>query len=466
MSDTHQRLDAFLAHPHRAVWTVSAPMMAGMVVMVLTSVIETVFVGRLGHEALAAQTLVFPLFFAMISIVNGIGTGITALVAQAIGRRDLAEAERIGGTAIAFGIMLGAAFALIFVLGGHGLLRHLGATAGVFELAWQYFVILALASPLMFVGAFLRFVLNGEGDSKTPMLVMLVVTCVNLVLDYLLIFRAGLGLRGAALAGALSQGLMALVMLYLLLYRRSNLVKLHWRNLVPSWSAARAVLAVGIPNSLTQLSTALGALLLNRVIVSFGDEALAAAGIGQRVDQVAIMPVMGLAAGSVAVIGMFAGAGRADLVRDTTWYACKWAVAVAGVLGVLAFTFSVPLMRAFTTDPVTIAVGRHYLLYMVFAYPPLGLVMITARVLLGLSYPNLSLFIVALRSFLLAVPIAYVSVFALHAPLDGVWAGILCGTFGGAALAVWLVWQIVWVGDPTLRASGRRSLTDLESPVV
>ena len=428
-------------------------MMAGMVVMVLGAVLETAFVGRLGHEALAAMTLVFPLFFSMIAIVNGIGTGITALVAQAIGRRDLAEAERIGGTAIAFGVIVGAAFALAGALGGHALVLHLGATVGVDELAWSYFLVLALSAPLLFVGAFLRFVLNGEGDAKTPMLVMLGVMVLNMGLDWAFIFPLGQGIRGAALAGAVSQAVATAIFLYLLLFRRTNLVRLHWRCLVPEWRAVKAVLAVGVPNSFTQLSMALGAVLLNRAIASFGDEALAAAGVGQRVDQLAVMPVMGLAAGSVAVIGMFAGAARADLVRDVAWYASKWAVAIAASLGIAAFAGSIPLMHAFTSEAATIAVGRHYLMYMVFAYPLMAIVMMAARILLGLNYPNLSLIIVVVRLFVISVPVAYVSVFLLHTSIDGVWIGILAGNAGAAAAAVLLLRGIVWKGDPTVRAA-------------
>ena len=123
---------------------------------------------------------------------------------------------------------------------------------------------------------------------------------------------------GAAIAGAISQLLMLITLLYLLLWRRNNLVKLHARHLWPRWSTVRAVLGIGIPASLAQLTMSLGVMFLNRVVGSFGDDALAAFGVGARIDNIVGMPVMGLAAGSVAVIGMFAGAGRADLVRDVT----------------------------------------------------------------------------------------------------------------------------------------------------
>jgi putative MATE family efflux protein len=447
------RLDEFLRRPRRAVWAVSAPMMGGMLLQVVFTIVETAFVGRLGRQALAAMTIVFPLLFAMIAIVNGVGTGISALVAQAVGRRDMPEAERVAGTAIGLGVISGLACGAAGVMAGPWLLGHFGATQEVADLAWSYFVVLALSTPLVFVGAFLRFVLNGEGDSTTPMVVLFGVTLLNTGLDYLFIFPLAQGIRGAALAGALSQMVATLTMLYLLLFRRRNLVKLHLANLIPSWATVRSVLRVGVPNSLSQLLVALGVMLLNRAVGSFGDDALAAFGVGARVDQVANMPVMGLAAGSVAVIGMFAGAGRADLVRRMSLYTCTWAFLIALTLGACAFAGSVPLMRVFTSDAGTIAFGRHYLMYMVFVYPLMALVMTGSRILLGLNYPNLSLLIIAVRLFVLALPIAYVSIFLFHAAIDGVWMGMLIGTAGGAVASTLLLRRIVWQGDPTTRAA-------------
>ncbi len=459
MKTGHDRLEQFLANPRRAIWTVSGPMMAGMVLMVLSTVVETAMVGRLGHHALAAMTLVFPVLFTMIAVVNGIGTGIAALVAQAIGRRDLKEAERIGGTAIGLGIALGLVFLVCGVFFGHPLLRHMGATEQVQELAFRYFLVLSLSAPLVFVGAFLRFLLNGEGDARTPMVISLFVMVINLGLDYLFLFPLDLGLAGAAMAGAVAQTFSSAALLYLLLFRRNNLVKLHWRALRPDPAAVKSVLAIGIPNSLTQLLMSAGAVLLNRAVASYGDEALAAFGVGSRVDQVAVMPVMGLAAGAVSVIGMFAGAGRADLVKQMTLYAGRWSLTIATVLGFIAFMGSVPLMRAFTHEASTIEFGRHYLSYMVFVYPLMGISMMGARILLGLNFPNLSLAVVAVRLFGFAVPIAYLSAFILHAAIDGIWWGLVAGSVASASATLLLIRWIVFQRDPTERAARRAGPT-------
>ena len=446
------RLEAFIASPRRAVWTMSLPMMAGMLLHVAYSIVDTAFVGRLGSEALAGMTLVFPLFFVLIALANGIGSGISVLVAQAVGRRDAEAAERSAGTALSLGIAFGLLFTLLGLSGGRWLLHQLGAANATADQAWLYFSVIVLMAPVTLVSAFLRFVLNGEGDARTPMTIMAASTILNIVLDPIFIFVLDMGIRGAAIATALGQLFTLSVFLYLLMYRRNNVVKIRARYLWPDLATVVRVLRFGLPASANQLIMSLSAMLMNRVVVHFGDAALAGTGAATRLDALVAMPVLGLASGATAVIAMFAGAGRVDLVRKTTLYTYYWAVGLATVVGLLVFTFSRQVIGGFIQDPQAIAVGRHYLSYMVFAYPMMGIGMTSGRLFLGLGYPLLSMLITSVRLILVAVPIAWISVFVFDAPIDGVWSGFLLGGISSALTALIIVYNLVWRRDPTLRA--------------
>ncbi|MCK5690936.1 MATE family efflux transporter, partial [Myxococcota bacterium] len=447
-----ERLERFLANPQKAVWTVALPMMAGMMIHVLYTVVDTAFIGQLGHHALASLTIVFPLVFVLIAIANGIGSGISVIIAQSVGRRDAETAERTASLAISLGMAFGLLFLIGGLLGGRWMVHQLGATDIVADGAWEYFSVLAFVAPLMLMSSFLRFVLTGEGDAKTPMMVMGVATLVNIALDPIFIFVLDWGIRGAALATGVSQILTLAIYLYLLLWRQHNVVKVRVRYLLPRLRDITPVLRLGVPASLNQIAMAMGILLLNRIVVTFGDESLAGFGAGSRVDSIVSMPILGLAAGASAVIAMFAGANRADLVRQTALHVYKSAFIFATTLGVIVFAGSSHVMALFTSDPATTAVGQHYLAYMVFVYPLMSLGMVSGRLLLGIGYPMASLSITVARLLFVAVPIAFVSVVIFKTPIDGVWAGILAGAFSAAIISFFLVRHFVWHRDPTQRA--------------
>jgi len=428
--------------------------MAGMLLHVGYHVADTAFIGRLGPHALAGQTIVTPLFFVMFGLVNGLGSAITVLVAQAIGRRDLASAERIGATALVMGLVTGVGFLASGLLLGPWLLHLLGARDAVATAAWDYFSVIALVGPLFFVSGFLRFLLSGEGDTRTPMFISLASTIVNIALDPVFIFALGFGVRGAAIATGVAQCLALSAYLWLLLVRRRNLVRIRLRYLVPSPDTLREILAVGVPSSVAQVTMAVGAALINRVVAAFGETGLAGVGAAGRIDQIVGMPVFGLASGAVAVVGMFAGAGRVDLIRSTSLYVLRWGVLVASVIGLVAWAASDWVLRVFISDPASIAVGEGYLLFMVAVYPMMGLGMVGGRLLLGLGYAGLSLWITVIRLLIFGAPVAWIGVFVLGGPIEAVWWGIVSGAVASTVATVLLLREYVWRRDPTARAAG------------
>jgi len=447
------KLEVFSARPRRAVWTLAAPMIGGMLLHVLYTVVDTAFVGRLGPHALGGLTLVFPLFFLLIALANGVGTGITVLIAQAVGRQDHADAEQVSGTAVALGIVLGLLFASMGLVGGRWLLSQLGAEGAVADAAWEYFSVLAVAAPLPLCGAFLRGVLTGQGNARTPMMVMGLATLANIALDPLLIFTAGMGISGAAVATAIAQGISVAVLLAITLRSSRNVIRLRPRSLVPRLATVRAVLAIGLPASLSQMVMALGGILINRVVASFGVGALAGYGAANRVDAIVVLPMIGLAGGAVTVIGMFAGAARVDLVRSITAYVVRFALGLSTSLGVMAFLARGGILRLFTDNAGAIAVGRQYLGYMVFVYPLVGVGMVCARLVLALGHANLALLLTVTRLILVAVPIAYGAVYLMGAPITSVWCAMIAGAATSTTLAVYLVRRLVWKSNPTRKAA-------------
>ena len=447
------RLEEFIDNPRRAVWVLALPMMAGMLFHTLYAVVDMAFVGRVGPEALAAITFVGPFFFVAIALTSGLFTGITAAVAQAVGRKDERGADLAASNGMGLALVMGVLFALGGGFMGPAMLEAAGAEGETVAQAWAYFQIIALCIPLFFFSSVLRAMLNGEGDAKSPMVVMGIVTAVNLVLDPIFIFTLDMGIRGAAVGTIISQVIATVVFVWWVLIRRKTATRLRIRDMRPDTVVLMRILRVGVPTTFAQLVMSFAMILGNKLLAGFGQITVAGYGAGTRVDMLVSMPILGLASGSIAVIGMFAGARRADLVRSTALYTYRWALTLGVTLGLGAFAASGPLMRLFTSDAEAIGVGRVYLGYMLFAYPLMALGMTSGRILQGLGYGFPALAITAVRTMVVGIPVAYALVYLFDAPIDWVWISFILGGAASVALGLAWVYHLVWRRDPTLRAA-------------
>lgn len=450
------RLEEFLANPRKGLWTMAVPMIAGMTVHTTYLVADTAFIGTLGTDALAAATFVAPLFFLTMALTMGLGTAVTALVAQAVGRGDASSADASAGTAITLGLGLGFVFSGVGLLAGRRMLQLLGAEGIVVDLGWEYFQVLAAFMPLFFVSSVLRSILTGEGDAKTPMIVLAVATFANIGLDALFILVLDFGLRGAAFATVASVMISVTSFAVLLLRRERAFVQLRLSALMPSRAVLTPLLSLAIPIAASMIVMSMGTMLYNLLLADFGSVAVAAYGAASKIDMIVILPIFGLSGAAVTVVGMFAGAGRIDLVRSTALYTYRWAVTLAAVMGFGAFVSSDSILRIFTDDPTAIAVGTTYLGFMIFAYPMMAIGMTTGRLLQGLGHGFPALFITTLRVLLVGVPVAYLAVQVFDQSIEGVWIGILSGGCAATITSILMVRRLMWQADPTLKAVGAR----------
>lgn len=430
-------------------------MIAGMTVHTTYLIADTAFIGTLGTDALAAATFVAPLFFLTMALTMGLGTAVTALVAQAVGRGDADAADAAAGTAISIGLGLGFGFGAVGLTAGPAMLRALGAEGAVVDLGWEYFQVLAAFMPLFFTSSVLQSILTGEGDAKTPMLVLLVATIANICFDALFILVLDFGLRGAAFATIVSVTISVTSFSVLLLRREKAFVRLRPKALVPTRAVVVPLAGLAIPIAASMIVMSVGTMLYNLLLSDFGSVAVAAYGAASKVDMIVVLPIFGLAGAAVTVVGMFAGAGRPDLVRSTALYTYRWAVTLAAIIGGGAFLASGTIVRIFTDDPAAIAIGTTYLGYMIFAYPMMAVGMTTGRLLQGLGHGFPALFLTTLRVLLVGVPTAYIAVRLFDQSIEGVWVGILSGGAAATVTAMLMVRQLVWRRDPTLKAAAR-----------
>lgn len=442
------RLDEFVASPRKGLWSLALPMMLGMMVQTIYSIVDMVFVGRVSGDALTALAFNVPLVFFGLGMVFGLGSGVTAVVARYIGAKQKRNADNSAEHGVVLGVILGILFTGAGLTWGKPVLTILGAPPHILPLAWSYFRVIAMGYIFMVSSIFFRSILSGEGDVKTPVMIQGGGTILNIILDPIFIFGLNMGVQGAAVATVLSQVSVSLVFAYLMLVKEHAYVRFALKDFSFSGAILGKIFKIGIPASFSMLIMSMGGGAFNKILVSFSSQAVAGYQVGMRVNHIFVMAVISIATALVTLVGMFYGAKRLDLVRSITYYAISRGVLIGIVLGSFFFVFAEPIISIFAQDSEIHFIGVQYLRYYVFAFPFIVISIMGGRMLQGLGFGLPMLVLTFLRVLLISVVLAYTLVFVVGKPVHWVWISQLIAVIFSASIA------LVWIRSGLRRLGG------------
>jgi len=329
------------------------------------NVLEAVFVGWLGRDALAGVALVFPLIMLMQTMsAGGMGGGVASAVARALGAGRRRDADALVLHAVLIALVFGAAFTVGMLVGGPRLYRAMGGTEGALAAALMY-------SNVVFVGAIavwlfntLGSVLRGAGNMLLPALVALAGGPVLVALSPALIWGWGpfprLDIAGAGVAFVTYYTLGSIVLAVALRSRR-NLVRLSLRGVRLRLALFAEILRVGLPGALNTVQTNLTVVVLTGLVGGFGTVALAGYGIGARLEYLMIPLVFGLGSALVTMVGTNMGAGHRARALRIAFVGGAMAFALTETIGIIAALWPAAWMGLFTRDPDVVATGSAYL---------------------------------------------------------------------------------------------------------
>jgi len=416
--------------------------MASMATMALYNIIDAFWVAKLGHEAIAALTVVMPFHGLVISISIGSGIGINALVSRRFGEREIEATNRIAGQVFSIAAFFGLIFILMAVFFAREILITIGATADIMGFATQYLLIISFGAPFICFSISTNNLLRGSGDALRPMIFMIVASVINMILDPFLIFGIGpfpeMGVRGAALATVASQGLGAgLSFTYIVLLRRSAYrIKSH--HLWPDWQIIKDIYRVGFPAVVMELSESVVFTLYNRALSVYGSIALAAGGISIRIIDLIVMPIFGASGGLLPIVGYSLGARLWRRLWRAVIIASGSLALIMAVATVVMEITAPNIVGLFSQDPqmVDIAVpAMRILLSSIVIFGP-GVLFVTT--FQGLSKGKEALVLSLVRQFVFFVPILFVLPHFFG--LTGVWLALpLSDFFGFIVAGAWLL---------------------------
>ncbi len=434
------RVDEFIAHPQKAIWKLAVPVMLGMAVQTAYSFTDMIFVGQLGSDAIAALTFNMPLGFFFIGITFGLGVGATSAIARLLGAKNKSGADNAASHALLVGVLVGLLIPALGLLFKERIFAALGVPPQVLEGALTYFSIIAPSFVFSNLNVQFRSILTGEGDTRTPIAFQVGGTLLNLLLDPLLIFTAGWGIAGAAWATLISQAVVFLLFFYYFFLSKGTYLEPPIRAFVYSWTVVKQILQIGLPASLSMVVMSTGGMFFNWLVSRFGSDAVAAFGIGGRLDSVYFLPTFALASSMVTLTGMFYGAGRIDLIRKTVYYVFIRGQYMALGFGVVFYFFSPQIFSIFTNDKAILDMAISYIRTMVFAFPFVAVGVISGRVFQGLGEGVPSLLLTAMRVVLVSGALAFLFVHVLKMGLESVWLALALGAGITSTVATGWVW--------------------------
>jgi putative MATE family efflux protein len=365
------------------------------------------FVGRLGKEAIAGVGMAGNLAFLVLALTQSLGVGATALIAQAVGRKDRDRAELLFNQALVMSNVTGLVFGVVaFALRG-AYSRRLAADAataalGVAYLDW-FVPALALQFMLVAMGAALR----GIGDMKLPTVIQVVTVLLNIVLAPTLMFgwlgTRPLGVAGAALASLLAIGFGCVAFLF---YFRREASPLRFR--IADWRPQPRLwwemLKIGLPAGGEFALLTVYMVLVYDIIRPFGSAAQAGFGIGLRVFQAMFLPVVAIAFATAPVAGQNFGARLGARVRQSFYAAAAMSAAIGAVTTLLCRLAPEAMIRFFNVDPAVVAFGSEYLRIIAWNSVASGIVFVSSSVFQGMGNTLPPLASSSLRLLVFAVP--------------------------------------------------------------
>ena len=348
------------------VWKVivrfALPLLVGNLLQQFYNITDSIIVGQfLGKEALAAVSASFFIYYFIISLVIGVGSGTTVVISQLFGAKQYQKVQLAFSSFFIFMLVGGIILSIAGIIFAEPVFRLTNTPEEVIPQAVAYFRIYIGGTFLFVTFNSIISILRGVGESVRPMLFILITTVLNIAFDLLFILVFKWGIEGAARATVVSQGIgMCIALAYV--NNTHPLLSIKKQDMLFDWKLFKESLKIGLPTSVQQCAIALGLIALLGIVNSFGTNTLTAYGAAGKIDTIITQAVLTLSGALAAFCGQNIGAGRLDRVKKGVQFTMYTNIALGLLTFAAVYLFGNEMMRIFTKDIDVVAIGKEYLL--------------------------------------------------------------------------------------------------------
>lgn len=420
--------------------SMSVPMMLSMLIQSMYNIVDSIYVSRIGTDALTAVSLAYPLQNLVISVAVGIGVGISSAIAIYRGAGKQESADRAATLGIGLTVLHCVLFVIFGILATRPFLSMFTQNEAVVDLACDYtYIVLCLSFGCLLQVAFEK-IFQGIGEMKITMILLATGAVINIILDPLLIFGLlgcpAMGVKGAAYATVIGQ--IVAFLLYVVVYRRRKFaVRIHPKYLKMDKKIIGQIYSVGIPSSIMLMLPSVLVSILNRILGSFSDVYVAVLGVYFKLQTFIYMPANGIVQGMRPLIGFNYGAGEKERVKKIIRYSLLSAGCIMIVGTILSLAVPEQIFAMFDAEESLLKAGVLSLRIISLGFIVSTIGVIYAGVFEAVGEGKYSLAVSLLRQFIITIPCAFV-LSAVWGPA-GVWMSFPAGEVCAAVAAVILL---------------------------
>lgn len=430
--------------------SMAIPPMISMLIQSLYNIVDSMFVAKIGEDALTAVSLAFPVQTLIVACSVGIGVGVNSYISRSLGREDQEGAD----SAVAHGLLMAAFVAVLFIIAGQFLLepffRLFSDDPAILADAITYTNICLTFCAGSFIHICIEKVFQSTGSMIFPMLLQALGAITNIILDPIMIFGLfgfpAMGVKGAAVATVIGQHTAMLASLLVFLLGKFA-VRLDLRNFHFSWKMIRDIASIAIPNS---CMNALGSVLvmgLNTILIGFSNTAVSLFGIYYKLQTFVFMPASGLTQGAMPIMGFSYGAGNGKRLQHTLSISLRVCFVIMAVGCVLFMAAPEWLLGLFDASEEMFAIGVPALRIISVSFLPATIGFILPTMFQSMGQGGYSLIVFLLRQLVITLPAAAI----LSGPfgLTGIWVSFILAESIAAGAAL-LFYNKLRKADPVL----------------
>ncbi len=362
---------------HKAYFKLALPVVFSMVISLVYNMVDTWFIARTGNtDLVAGVSLGAPVFTLMIALGDIFGLGGSSVISRLFGQKLDADGKRLSVFCFYAAFLCGILVTILMLLFRQPILHLLGADQNTYAYVSEYFTFIVLGAPFIIVSFTPSNLLRTEGFSTASMTGTILGSVINIILDPIFISVLGLGAAGAAIATVLGNIGADLFFVWFLL-RKSRKLSISPVGFHISAAEVRQIMAIGFPASITNFMQSFGIALMNRFLLPYGNERVAAMGIVMKVNMIAVLILVGFAFGGQPLIGYNYGAGNHKRLKAILLFAYRFECGMALILAVILSLAARPMIGLFMKDPLIMENGIPMLRLQLVGMPFIAVVLIT-----------------------------------------------------------------------------------------